>query len=115
MPSSTEASVYRRDQHACRNCHRPFDLQVHHITRRAAGGGNAPANLILLCGTCHASVHRGFLSIHGNPDPGPLHFTSADGTPVHCPPARSRRAPAAPTAPTAPTAANAPIPYPAPP
>ncbi|MEM7202074.1 MAG: HNH endonuclease [Planctomycetota bacterium] len=109
VPSATEASVYRRDQHACRNCHRPFDLQVHHITPRAGGGSNAPTNLVLLCGTCHASVHRRFLSIHGSPDSGTLHFTSSDGTPVHRPPARPRRAPAAPTA------TNAPIPYPAPP
>ncbi|MEM7203528.1 MAG: HNH endonuclease [Planctomycetota bacterium] len=101
VPSATEAAVHRRDQHACRNCQRPFALHVHHITPRAAGGSNASANLILLCGTCHASVHRGFLAIDGNPDSGPVLFTASDGTPVHHPPSPPRRAPAAPARPAA--------------
>jgi len=82
VPDVVRQHVHDRDQHACRNCRGPIGLHVHHIEPRAAGGSHAASNLILLCGTCHASVHRGFLTLHGNPESGPVRFTAADGTPV---------------------------------
>jgi hypothetical protein len=82
VPEEVLQHVRDRDQHACRNCRGPIGLHVHHIKPRAAGGNHAASNLILVCGTCHASVHRGFLAIHGNPESGPVRFTAADGTPV---------------------------------
>lgn len=33
-------------------------LGVHHITPIAEGGDNSPENLVLLCSTCHASLHQ---------------------------------------------------------
>ena len=39
------------------------DLEVHHRTPRAEGGGNELRNLVVLCETCHDDHHRGNLSI----------------------------------------------------
>ena len=39
------------------------ELEVHHITPRAAGGGNELRNLVVLCERCHDDHHRGTLSI----------------------------------------------------
>jgi hypothetical protein len=89
VPEVVLQHVHARDQHACRTCRGPIGLHVHHIKPRAAGGSHAASNLILVCRTCHASVHRGFLAIHGNPESGPVRFTSADGTPVDRAPHRN--------------------------
>jgi len=103
VPDVVRQHVHDRDQHACRNCRGPIGLHVHHIKPRAAGGSHAASNLILVCGTCHASVHRGFLVIEGDPESGPVRFTAADGTPVDRAPQRNgeRTPPAAELAPTA--------------
>ena len=82
LPEELRLRVQKRDHHVCRNCHSQFDVHVHHLVSRQAGGGNASSNLICLCNTCHTSIHRGFLRVRGNPDVGQLEFTSRDGDPV---------------------------------
>lgn len=50
-----------RDVHECQYCHGKTGdtkLNIHHIEGRKTGG-NAPNNLITLCRTCHAALHKG--------------------------------------------------------
>ncbi|MDB4957614.1 MAG: hypothetical protein JWO36_5183 [Myxococcales bacterium] len=42
-----------RDNHACRKCGAPDQLDVHHKIERVFGGGHELENLITLCGDCH--------------------------------------------------------------
>ncbi len=55
---------------------------MHHIQFRRHGGSNDAHNLVTLCGTCHASVHRRLLCIAGDPN-NELRFTSANGEPIY--------------------------------
>lgn len=103
VPEAVSQHVRDRDRHVCRNCRGSMGLHVHHITPRAAAGSNAASNLILVCRTCHASVHRGFLAIHGNPESGQVEFTSADGTPINRPPPRNGVRPPLAATPSVPT------------
>ena len=53
--------VLFRDGHTCRCCHGKSGdriLNVHHIESRKTGG-DAPNNLVTLCGTCHKNYHEG--------------------------------------------------------
>ena len=55
--------VLSRDNHTCQCCKgksKDKILNVHHIESRKTGG-NAPNNLITLCGTCHHKYHQGLL------------------------------------------------------
>ncbi|MBE0566712.1 MAG: HNH endonuclease, partial [Krumholzibacteria bacterium] len=56
----TRREVLARDRHRCRapGCGRRRFLEVHHVTPRSAGGTNATANLITLCGSCHRLWHE---------------------------------------------------------
>ncbi len=52
--------VLARDNHTCQWCHgksKDLILNVHHIESRKMGG-DSPDNLITLCETCHALIHR---------------------------------------------------------
>jgi RRXRR protein/HNH endonuclease len=52
--------VLARDRHCCQWCQgtsKDRVLTVHHIESRKTGG-NRPENLITLCKTCHAFIHR---------------------------------------------------------
>ena len=83
IPSDTRERVLARDRHRCRNCHSYRSPHIHHIERRALAGDNSPANLVVLCTTCHSLVHRNKLLIRPNPAlSGSLTFLSATGTPV---------------------------------
>jgi 5-methylcytosine-specific restriction endonuclease McrA len=71
------AAVYDRDHGQCRVCghlvrfqsRSPFDIaHTHHIVYRSAGGTDALANLVLLCGICHEDEHRHRISITGTAD-----------------------------------------------
>jgi hypothetical protein len=106
VPAAVLQHVHDRDQHACRNCRAPIGLHVHHIVPRAAGGSHAVSNLITLCRTCHASVHRGFLVIDDDPESGPVRFTSQGGMPVDRAPDRKGV--------RTPPAARSPVPFRAP-
>lgn len=58
---NVRAYVLFRDNYKCQCCHgksKDNVLNVHHIESRKTGG-NAPNNLIALCGTCHKAYHKG--------------------------------------------------------
>jgi len=59
--------VWHRDANHCRapGCRSARGLEIHHIARRADGGGHEPSNLILLCSACHHAHHDGLLAITG--------------------------------------------------
>lgn len=86
IPPSTRRLVLARDQHRCvvPGCRASRFLEVHHLRHRAAGGGNEPTNLAVLCSGHHAAHHDGRLVITG--EPGRLTFTHADGRPWGAPP-----------------------------
>lgn len=48
-------TVLERDGHRCAVCGGGEDLHVHHVDRNPTN--DDPANLITLCGICHARVH----------------------------------------------------------
>ncbi len=53
--------VLARDGHRCVHCKGKSKdpiLNVHHLESRKVGG-NSPANLVVLCETCHKAYHRG--------------------------------------------------------
>ena len=57
--------VLFRDSHKCQCCKGKSKdpvLNVHHIESRKTGG-NAPNNLITLCGTCHKGYHKGTVTL----------------------------------------------------
>src|SRR6187397_2020243 len=69
--------VYVRDEGRCRMCGvtatwSPFDPrttgEAHRIVFRSAGGADETANLVWLCGSCHALIHQHRKSIAGNGD-----------------------------------------------
>jgi len=82
IPEDVREDVLRRDKHRCCNCDNHLDVAVHHIQFRSEGGSNEPSNLITLCPTCHASVHRQFLKIEGNRESRNVVFSGRDGAPV---------------------------------
>ena len=50
--------VLHRDGYCCKKCGKDkTELHVHHIIFRCNGGTNSPDNLIILCETCHNSLH----------------------------------------------------------
>lgn len=54
------AVVLARDKRRCKGCGElcpEGEADVHHLVPRAAGGVDAPANLITLCDGCHAARH----------------------------------------------------------
>lgn len=59
IPPRVRRAVLKRDRHRCQapGCTNTRFLEVHHIKRRANGGGNDAANLITLCSRCHRWVH----------------------------------------------------------
>ncbi len=82
LPEETREQVLRRDKHRCGNCDNHLDVEVHHIQFRSDGGSNDPDNLITLCPICHASVHRQFLKLEGNPEHRSVQFFGRDNQPV---------------------------------
>ena len=62
-----EADVYEqlrnqvlyRDGWRCQSCGSMSNLEVHHRKFRSQSGDDSEQNLVTLCATCHASVHRG--------------------------------------------------------
>ena len=82
IPEEVRENVLRRDKHRCCNCGNHLDVEVHHIQFRSDGGSNDPNNLLTLCPTCHASVHREFLKIEGNRESRNVVFFGRDGAPV---------------------------------
>lgn len=56
--------VYKKCNCRCVICHSRKKLHIHHIREFAKGGRNELSNLVLLCVSCHAEVHRGNQSYH---------------------------------------------------
>jgi len=53
--------VLRRDKFTCRICGLPFPpdmLVTHHALSRREGGEDDPENLITVCRSCPATLHR---------------------------------------------------------
>lgn len=54
--------IMRRDNHLCQPCmdkgHVTPATEVHHITAKADGGTDDPANLVAICPECHADASR---------------------------------------------------------
>jgi len=81
IPPATRRLVLRRHRNRCAvpGCrHRTF-IDLHHIDRRADGGGHDPERLIALCGAHHQAEHEGRLRIEGTASEG-FRFSHADGT-----------------------------------
>jgi hypothetical protein len=53
-----------RAEHRCQVCSQPRNLHVHHRTYERFGGEERPADLTVLCSSCHDLFHR---SKRGNP------------------------------------------------
>ncbi|MFX0064461.1 MAG: RNA-guided endonuclease IscB [Candidatus Hermodarchaeota archaeon] len=59
---NTKMYVRARDKHTCQLCKGKSEdqrLECHHIVSKKDGGTDIPANLIILCKTCHEQVHKG--------------------------------------------------------
>ena len=56
--------VLWRDGYKCRNCgaHKDVKLRTHHLESRKIGG-DAPNNLVTLCGKCHDLFHKGAIQL----------------------------------------------------
>ena len=50
--------ILRRDGWRCQSCGTMSNLEVHHKEFRSQSGDDSEQNLITLCSTCHASMHR---------------------------------------------------------
>jgi ATP-dependent DNA helicase RecQ len=60
-PESYEAlrqQVLRRDGWRCQSCGTMSNLEVHHQQFRSQSGSDSGENLITLCTSCHADIHR---------------------------------------------------------
>ncbi|WP_435082129.1 HNH endonuclease [Gordonia hongkongensis] len=70
-------------------CGRTRHLHAHHVVFWSAGGRTDPDNLILLCGSCHRSLHRGEFSITAH---GEQRFTfhRPDGSEIEAAPPTER-------------------------
>ncbi|MGW6034343.1 HNH endonuclease [Gordonia terrae] len=70
-------------------CGRTRHLHAHHVRFWSAGGRTDPDNLILLCGSCHRSLHRGEFSItaHGEQR---FSFRGPDGVEIVAAPPTSK-------------------------
>jgi len=50
--------VLRRDGWRCQSCGTMSNLEVHHQEFRGHSGDDSEENLISLCASCHAGLHR---------------------------------------------------------
>jgi len=55
---SLRRQVLRRDGWRCQLCGTMSNLEVHHKDFRSHSGEDSEENLITLCSTCHAGIHR---------------------------------------------------------
>jgi len=49
--------ILERDGWKCQQCGRRDQLQIHHMIRRSQSGADCEENLIVLCSSCHRSLH----------------------------------------------------------
>ena len=50
--------VLRRDGWRCQSCGAMSNLEVHHQQFRSHSGEDSEQNLVTLCNSCHADLHR---------------------------------------------------------
>ncbi|MBA3394826.1 MAG: HNH endonuclease, partial [Deltaproteobacteria bacterium] len=76
--------VWRRDGGKCTipSCRSAAYLELHHIVAREDGGTHDASNIAVLCDGCHASLHRGQLTITGKA-PHDLVVTRVHDTMAH--------------------------------
>jgi 5-methylcytosine-specific restriction endonuclease McrA len=55
---SLRQEILRRDGWRCQSCGSMSNLEVHHGDLRSHSGSDSEENLITLCASCHARVHR---------------------------------------------------------
>jgi 5-methylcytosine-specific restriction enzyme A len=55
---SLRLEILRRDSWRCQSCGTMSNLEVHHREFRSHSGVDSEENLITLCTSCHARVHR---------------------------------------------------------
>lgn len=61
VPQEVKDEVIKRQQYKCGNCQQGlagFPVDYHHIVPRHKGGSNNANNIVALCPSCHAKVHR---------------------------------------------------------
>ncbi len=54
---SLRANILERDGWMCQHCGRRDQLQIHHLVHRSQSGADSEENLIVLCASCHRSMH----------------------------------------------------------
>lgn len=61
IPADVRQAVLDRDNAQCVLCGTGGEnrLQLHHVVYRSQGGAHRPENLVVVCMTCHESIHRG--------------------------------------------------------
>ncbi|MEK5065906.1 HNH endonuclease [Cytobacillus sp. FSL R5-0596] len=64
IAKSVKDEVRNKCKNRCSECGEKEKLQFHHIEYFSKGGQNTSDNLILLCASCHAEVHKGEQSYH---------------------------------------------------
>ena len=81
IPPATRRLVLRRQHGKCAvpSCRFTRFLHVHHIQLRSEEGTHDESNLVALCSSHHAAVHRGALWISGTWRDGMI-FSHADGS-----------------------------------
>ena len=85
VSSRVRKQVLARDRHRCTvpGCRASANVDVHHIVRRADGGGHDASNLRTLCSGHHALLHRGTLTMTGTaPDAIEVAWASPPAEPV---------------------------------
>ncbi len=67
VPAAIRRKVFHRDHFACvvPGCHSTRFLELHHLERRADGGGHSTSNCCVVCFGCHQRHHEGRLLITG--------------------------------------------------
>jgi len=78
LTEAQRRELVRRDAYRCAtpDCPHHLWLHVHHIVFYCQGGVTVPDNLIILCSTCHARLHRGRLHVQ-RLEGGALRWTDA--------------------------------------
>jgi 5-methylcytosine-specific restriction endonuclease McrA len=56
---SLRQEVLRRDGWRCQFCGTMSTLEIHHQQFRSQSGDDSDLNLMTVCSSCHAEVHRG--------------------------------------------------------
>jgi len=67
IPPALRREVLARDHHRCRvtGCRSSRNIDLHHLTPRAAGGKHTNENLLTICESHHIANHEGALIIAG--------------------------------------------------